>query len=153
MSSFSMTVGEIRRLSDEEELMYPGFKYCTMSECRYEDEQYTIVVPKGFLTDGSSKAPDYGYSWLFHDYLYASHRFTSGQECTREMADEIMNNILIHERQTIYSTIFYHLAYWDILGIFERAWENSGKRGVKLFEFFDEEDVVVEDSIDDEEYE
>ena len=50
-----------------------------------------INVKKGFLTDGSTCSLD------FHDYLYATHKFSTGEDCTREEADQVMLTILERE--------------------------------------------------------
>ncbi len=83
--------GELRELTDEEKEGYKtAYNYTTTSEFKYECRDKEICVPIGFLTDGSSGGPDYGSSWLFHDYLYACHKFTTGQDCSRMEADQLM---------------------------------------------------------------
>ena len=45
--------------------------------------------PAGFLTDGPEAGAARGTSWLYHDYLYATHAFSSGGGCTRAEADQV----------------------------------------------------------------
>lgn len=99
-----------------------------------EIEKRKIVVPKGFLTDGSSGGPDWGCSWLFHDYLYASHS-ADGHWYTREEADQLMYEILSFERHTGYKYLFKFALWLNPFYAFSRAWEKSGERGVVLHKY------------------
>lgn len=130
-----VTSGVIRKLTSVEKTTYKGYKYVTLSEFEYSKGDRKIVVPKGFLTDGSSGGPNYGCSWLFHDYLYASHRFTSGQKCTREQADMVMEEVLANERLSIYCWIFVRLSKMNPFWLFSRAWKNSGSRGPQMIDY------------------
>lgn len=130
-----VTSGMLRKLTSAEKLVYPGYKYVTTSHFRYCKGDYIINVPKGFLTDGSSGGPDYGSSWLFHDYLYATHRFTSGQPCTREQADSVMEEILYNERLSLYCWMFVKLSKLDPFWAFSRAWKTSGARGAQMISY------------------
>ncbi len=122
-------VGQIRELTDDEKKIYPDYKYVTISTfyCEYGDHH--VNIPINFLTDGSSGGPDYGWSWLFHDYLYATHEFTSGEKCTRTEADNLMNKILQNERLGIYRWLFMKVSWLNIFWLFSKAWDSSGKRG------------------------
>lgn len=138
MSNIELKIGHIRLLTDEEKERYPEYKYVTLSEFYYKEDEYEITVPPLFLTDGATKAPDCGYSWIFHDYLYNTHEFTSGQSCTRKQADEVMHNILIHEKNYIKDAIFRFLTGINFLGLFSYYWNRNGEIGVVLLDGRDE---------------
>lgn len=119
-----MNLGNIRELMEEEKLEHPDFIYVVTEECKcvYNDKE--IVVPPGFLTDGSSGGPDYGWSWLFHDYLYTTHLFANGSHCSRREADTIMYHILRYERQNMYA-FAYLMATKIAPCIFAKHWKND----------------------------
>ncbi len=140
--------GQTRLLNDEELKKYDlyGFCWVTTQEYSYENGEDLITVPIGFLTDGASSiGPDAGCSWIFHDYLYATHKFSDGRECVREDADRIMVNILHQEAQEAeklyqrffymgYKTIVSWITYYNIFSAFSSAWESSGLRGSLFIE-------------------
>ena len=132
MRRLSVVSGTVRHLSGVEKLSYPEYKYVTVSEFSYSNGDRRINIPPGFLTGGSSGGPDYGSSWLFHDYLYATHRFTDGKACTRVEADEVMEIVLKNERPTVYCWIFAKLAKLNPFWLFSRSWKNSGNRGADV---------------------
>ena len=82
---------------------------------------FHVRVPVGFLTDGTP--------WLFHDWLYAKHEFTSGQPCTRAMADKVVEKVLRHDRLNFYAWGFTKLAKLNPFRGFSRSWKKSGTRG------------------------
>lgn len=131
VNNISITSGTIRRLLPEERLLYPNFKYVTINESKYKDydNNYEIIVPRNYLNDGSSGGPDYGRSWLFHDYLYCTHKFADGTECSREQADKIMSDILLHENLRFYNFLFTKIVKLNPFWMMSRAWKNSGERG------------------------
>lgn len=101
----------IRKLTEEEldglKKVYPHrtyFKWVTEGEFKWLHKGEYIVVPKGFLCDGSSGGPDFGHSWLIHDWLYLTH-IIGDRLITREEADSIMIDILKWERANVYSKI------------------------------------------------
>lgn len=103
-------------------------------EYTLSDGSCSITIPVGFLTDGSSGGPDVGVAWLFHDYLYATHMFSDGTQCTREDADSIMADILRADNMLNYHRIFVWLYTWNLCYCFSRAWASSGKRGPNFLE-------------------
>ena len=132
--------GTIRTLTNEEkEKFKTPYKWAVVHpyEYRYEDEY--ILIEEGFLTDGATGGPDYGSSWVFHDYLYATHEFSDGKECERKEADRVMQNVLNQERKdgkilgSTYATLFEwsvaQISYWNPFWCFSGAWESSGERG------------------------
>lgn len=121
--------GTLRELDDDEREKYSPYKYVTLSEYIYEHENKQVIVKEGFLTDGSSGGPDYGSSWIFHDYLYATHQFTEGGECTRHEADKVMERVLTSERLGWYTWLFVKTSYLNPFWLFSKAWETSGRRG------------------------
>jgi len=122
--------GRIRCLKYEEESASERYEYVVLQpyELSLPDGRQ-IVVPRGFLTDGSSGGPDCGASWVFHDYLYATHAFTSGEPCTREEADAVMSSVLAHEGRYGYCRVFVKLSWLNPFWLFSSAWEKSGTRG------------------------
>ena len=83
--------GDMRRLTEEEREIYSNnsYKYVITKPyiCRVSFEkgdtthEKEVYVPAGFLTDGCTGGPDWGCAWVFHDFLYATHRFNAGEEC------------------------------------------------------------------------
>ncbi len=137
--------GTLRPLTCEERKVYKSQGYCwVVTEAfEYENDGKKIIVPKGFLTDGASGGPDYGCSWLFHDWLYANHKFhDSSEDCTRQDADFVMTCILDNERLSFYLRFFNIISYYDILWCFSRAWNKSGQRGPQFLELADIVDNV-----------
>lgn len=100
------------------------------SRTRTNTNHYQLVVPDDFLTDGASGcAPDYGAAWVFHDWLYATHRFDSGQDCSRETADKLMIEMLRAEKRPFFACLVKRLSERDLCCCFGDAWEKSGTRG------------------------
>lgn len=126
---YYLIIGRLRRLTSKERKSFPNYKYVTISKFEYHDDDKVIKIPKGFLTDGSTGGPDYGCAWLFHDYLYSTHKFANGNECTREEADRIMKRILVNDRMSIYCWLFVFASHMNFLGLFTKAWNSSGNRG------------------------
>lgn len=91
-----------------------------------------LSVPVGFLTDGSSGGPDYGTSWLYHDYLYATHVFSSGEPCSRAEADQVMGDVLASDRMYLYCRTFIFLSGWNPFWVFSKAWGTSAARGAEF---------------------
>lgn len=111
---------------------HPVYKWVTLGESRWTCKSgEVIVIPKGFLSDGSSGGPDIGFSWLFHDYLYATHKI-GDRECTRKEADNIMATILKWERAPIYRKVFVIISRINPFWLFSKAWKESGKRGAEF---------------------
>ena len=139
MISLRITCGTIRALTPEEKNGWTCQGYCwvVLTPYKYECGDNIITVPVGFLTDGSSGGgPDYGCSWLFHDWLYSTHCFDfddaaepKPRMCTREEADEVMSIVLNNERLSFYLKVFNILSEVNICYCFSRAWESSGNRG------------------------
>jgi hypothetical protein len=132
--------GTIRTLlEDEKERYKTPYKWVVVHPYEYRCGDEYLLVEEGFLTDGATGGPDYGCSWLFHDYLYATHCFSNGGECDREDADRVMQNVLRKERsegkilESTYASLFKYtvsqLSYWNPFWCFSSAWESSGTRG------------------------
>ena len=117
--------GSYRRLTREEKEKYPEYKYVITRPYHYKLGEHSLLVPTNFLTNGCTGGPDVGISWIYHDYLYGTHRFTSGQVCTRYQADLIMHQILDREGYRFGKSIFWALCRSNPLFLFTRAW-NSG---------------------------
>ena len=46
-----------------------------------------VTVPIGFKCDGSTWSPNIGWSWLFHDWLFANGKFDDGTPCKWRQAE------------------------------------------------------------------
>lgn len=129
----ALSPGKCRRLTDDErgELYFAtNYTWIVTETYVYDDNQNLIMVPTGFLADGATMAPDIkSASWVVHDYLYATHEFEGNPPCTREEADQVMTNILIHENYNIFGWLFSMVSYINPFKLFAKAWEISGKRG------------------------
>lgn len=113
-------------------------KWVTEGEFSWDHKGEMITVPEGYLTDGSSGGPDFGYSWLIHDYLYNTHTVCD-RPITRMEADQIMIDILEWERAGIYARIVAWLVKWNPFGKFQQAWEGSGRLGPAfIYDFYDD---------------
>lgn len=133
MPDIRLLLGSIRKLTKEERKQYPKYEYVVEYECQCFFDDKVITVPKGFLTDGSSGGPDVGWSWLIHDYLYATHAFSDGSSCSRAEADRIMYHLLAYERHHIYKQVYW-FTHKMFSFLFESAWKSSGKRGIELLD-------------------
>lgn len=118
-----MITCKIRRIHN-----HHPYKYVTEGICVWNHGNEKITVPKGFLTDGSSGGPDFGFSWLIHDYLYSSHNI-NGRKITRQEADQIMADILKYERAPRYRRLVAFIFKCNPFWLCSRAWKKSGKRG------------------------
>lgn len=139
-NQLQITSGTINELETTEKLLLNtnvAYKWVVKSSFEYKFEDKSISVPVGFLSDGATMAPDCGSSWIFHDYLYAIHKFTSGQTCTRENADKLMHQILKNERLNLYSFFFDWASYFNPFYAFSSAWKSSGTRGVEFYKPFE----------------
>ena len=141
-----VTEGTKRRITKEEAKIFnTRYSWVITSSYTYSNDDHYIEVPAGFLTDGSTFSPDVGVSWIYHDYLYSTHKFSNGQDCTRVQADRVMLNIL---RDTQYNSRvagFYAAMYAGIVSMvsyynppyaFSSAWLSSGLRGPDFLENF-----------------
>lgn len=170
--SFRLTTGDFRPLTDAEKkalkpLTATRYKYVVERPFTFEaladvpssdgsdsDDyvSHTVTVPRGFLSDGASSAPDLGCSWLYHDRLYATHAWDTvapghDEACSRKEADHVMDMILRNnDRMSAYSWAFSLLARWNIFWLFSKAWKTSGARGPELLHELLGEDSVGSDS-------
>lgn len=134
--------GGIRQLHDSEKMVVMG-KYgennyvwvsCDVYTCNWKGK--TLTVPSGFLTDGSSGGPDVGSSWIFHDFLYATHKFDDNVFIKRRKADKLMHQILISEHRPIYAFFFKIVARMNPFYLMDKAWNNSFNRGPQYYGSF-----------------
>ena len=125
--------GELRTLSPEEKKAHPPYCYVITKEWICKTHNGIITVPKGFLTDGASGGPDYGCSWIFHDWLYSTHKYDDGTPVKREDVDSLMKTILTLEGMGWYVWAFNKMSSWNIFYLFSKAWESSGKRGPEFW--------------------
>lgn len=111
----------------------PGYKYATCGECSWTRENgEKIIIPKGFLTDGLTGGPSVGFSWLFHDWLYATHKI-GDRIITKKEADKIMCQILKYERASILRKFVGFIFKLNPFWLVSRAWKTSGRRGPQFY--------------------
>ena len=144
------TKGKIRELSDTEQeklcmMGYTNYRWIVCEEYVYNfyfplnKRRVKVTVPNGFVCDGASNfikkidiPRDMGFYWVIHDWLYATHTFDDGTECTRKDADAIIPRCLIREWQTLLIPFRFLLSMIYLAPSNTRpqkAYENSGKRG------------------------
>lgn len=134
MADISEVRGAIRELTaGESEEVNQGkccskYRYVVVSAYTLIWKGRTLCVPAGFLTDGSTGGPDYGTSWLYHDWLYSTHQFSSGEACTREEADELMGDVLAADRMYAYCKAFLILSKMDPFGLFSASWDSGEEK-------------------------
>lgn len=51
-------------------------------------------MPRGFICDGATWAPNIGQAWLVHDWLFASGCFADGSQVSWRQANRIMVDIM-----------------------------------------------------------
>ena len=83
----------------------------------------TVTVPIGFLSNGASGFPDWGYAWIYHDWLYAVHKYDDGTPCMRHEADWIAYELLWYEGR-IFSRIAWGIGLSTPLA--QAAWDSGG---------------------------
>ncbi len=109
------------------------YKYVIVSSYQIQWRNKTVEVPRGFLSDGATGAPDIGTAWIYHDYLYSTHRFNSGEDCSRQEADLLMKIILEREGLACYKKIYSWIKDY-FFGFFRRAFYTSGVRGPEFLQ-------------------
>lgn len=82
----------------------------------------TLTVPRGFVSDGATMAPDWGWAWIFHDFLYKYKRFDDGTDCSRKEADDIFAAISKQDGHFIFSPLFRLAAQCNCCFLFTRSW-------------------------------
>lgn len=131
------TRGRVRPLNPAEKERAKSrapYRYVVVDEHTLQWRGHSVCVPAGFLTDGSSGGPDYGRSWLYHDFLYATHKFSDGAPCSRAQADRLMREVLAAENHRVYSRVFGVLSRANPFWLFSKAWASSGARGPEYLE-------------------
>lgn len=83
--------------------------------CSWTDGNMTrgVTVPRGFVSDGATGAPDKGTGWLYHDYLYTVTQWDDQTPCSRQEADQLMALILEAEGYPWYARGFRLVAACD----------------------------------------
>ena len=91
-----------------------------------------VTVPIGFVTDGWSGFYDDfggGVSWVYHDYLYAAHEFTSGEACSRQEADQVMADVLRENNNFVVSCLIRLIVWLNPFYSFSSSWNKAGRKG------------------------
>lgn len=129
--------GEYRRFSKLERKLYKPFTLVVTEEYHYYYRGRVIIVPIGFMSDGASWAPDQGFAWLFHDYLYATHCYENKDPCTFDEANKVMSRICKYEGNKTLRALLWIGLKCDIFGKFHRSWINSFIRGPRFLPCLD----------------
>lgn len=131
LSNHRITRGSYRCLTADEQKDLPTkcgcrpvYKYIITTEYKLTYEDKTLIVPPGFKSDGASWGPDNTDAWVFHDYLYVTHRWSVGGECTKDEADAVMRDILNQEKRECYSCCFQMWIYCNPCGAFDRSYQD-----------------------------
>jgi hypothetical protein len=131
LSKLEVRIGAHRELTCEEVAMVHGgccgprqFAYVVTREYQLVYRGKTLTVPAGFRSDGASWGPDGTSAWVFHDYLYESHQWTSGEKCDQAEADAVMEDILGTERQWCYARCFRFWLCCNPCGAFNASYED-----------------------------
>jgi len=132
--NLNLGYGEYRKLTYDEKKSIQGYssrryKYVVTKPFTLVENDTRLTIPRGFLTDGSTGGPDWGCSWVYHDYLYCSHGYNSGERIDRRDADRLMSIILKTERRPIYRAVFRFLSKLNPFRLFSKAWINGGIQG------------------------
>lgn len=140
MADIRVHNGSYRKLTRDERyqaLKQTGrrFKYITTKPYHFHKGNTKITVPTGFLTDGATGVPDWGNSWVFHDYLYGTHSYSSGEVICRRDADRVMSCVLKKEGRLFYRAAFRVISRLNPFGLFSRAWRQSGTTGAIIASF------------------
>lgn len=135
--TFTYRDGEYRRLTRSERAFLNGYsgkryKYVVTKEYSIKLGDNRLRIPKGFLTDGATGGPDWGTSWMYHDYLYGTHGWDNGVKICRREADDIMCRVLKEEKRPFYRFLFKAVSRLNPFGLFSRAWRNGEERGVEF---------------------
>lgn len=136
--------GHYRQLTKEELRSIPSNRKCKLvvtEPYTYRKGNKHIYVPVGFLSDGATGVPDLGASWIFHDYLYDNHKYTSEQPCTRVEADRVLCEVAKHEGWKILPWIIGWTFRSNILGIPNYCWTRAGNKGEEHLQDFMDTDL------------
>ena len=94
---------------------------------RYYSKRYKkwITVPLLFKCDGATWAPNVGWAWLFHDWMFYHGKFDDGTEIKWRQANRIMIDIMLAESQPTWAINLFRKGIkskWSL-----KAWQK--KRG------------------------
>lgn len=151
MSEIIVKYGRIRPLTREERSYLPAGRHYTLvvTEPYFYQRGYDIIlVPKGFLSDGATLAPDIGRSWIYHDYLYATHCYRGERYCSRREADRVLCDIASHEGLQLAPWLAGIVFWLNLFTLPQRAWIRSGTRGAEYLTDFIQDLQETERSID-----
>ena len=127
----SLSKGKLRKLTSAEKFFYPNYSHVTTSESSYKREDRTIKIPSGYLTYILPCVEGYENSWVFYDYLYTTHMFTSGQYCSRQQANSVIEEI-VSLNNSAKCWILMNLIKFDLFWIFSRSWENKKRDKIQF---------------------
>jgi hypothetical protein len=131
---------QVRKLTlIEKQLIYlksgNKYKWVTTGTAILKHDDFIVKIPHGFLTDGNSGGPDFGNAWLFHDWVYATHKI-GDSNVSIDQADQLMYDILNFERAPLSSKIFSCISKCNPCCLFTSAWTSSGQRGPQFLNEF-----------------
>lgn len=123
-SNSSLSKGNLRKLTSAEKLFYPKYTHVTVSDSFYKKEDCELSISKGYLVYILPGMEEYGSSLVFYNYLYSTHRFTSGQQCSRQFANSILEDIL-SLNSSLKCWIFINLLKLDLFWLFSKFWNSK----------------------------
>jgi len=113
-----------------------NYSWIVTQPYHYSFANKLITVPKGFVCNGATWAPDIeSDSWLIHDWLYCHQKFDDDYPCSRHIADFIMIEILKEEGgipRSMYRWAFSVLVKINPFKVFDKAWGEGKKSGTEI---------------------
>jgi len=119
--SFKLTYGKCGTLGIVQTCR-DGKNYMVLDPYQVFWHERNLTVPRGFLSDGSTMSPDYGWGWLFHDYLYRFHQWDDGTPCSQQDADNLLADVEAYEGHTIFAKLIRCVSKCNPCCQFTRAW-------------------------------
>lgn len=87
-----------------------GKQYVNQEVFLYRSKRYkkTVVMPKGFISDGATGATDIlSNAWGIHDVLKRTKVFDDGSKCSNWQASTVLFDILKSEGRNIRAPIWF----------------------------------------------
>lgn len=105
--ALQIQLGRAEQLNLEDRCRYFNKTWRVLEPFQVTWNHRTLTVPAGYLSDGATLAPDLGWGWLFHDYVYETHCFDDGTPCTRQEADDLLVQVLREEGYPKFSRLVH----------------------------------------------
>ncbi len=106
-------------------VIHPVYRWASVGPCIWINKGKKIIIPAGFLSD-CPVSP--GWSFFFHDFLYATHKIEN-EEIDENEANRVFADILDYERIPFLKRLAITIFKWNPFGIVRQAWNSSFQRG------------------------